>query len=169
MPRIKLTTYFPNLPMPVVSATTTLLIPRPQLRCLVRLPNTLMPRDGIIDTGSPLTWFPEAVWSRLQEGIDYEWLDFPPGYSPPRVQTAGWTFNFRIARMLQPFSLFDNQNELVRDYAIVQFAEGNPPMPPGSKQPPRVVIGLWGGVLEGTSLHTTRDSSTGHVVGVLEW
>jgi hypothetical protein len=129
----------------------------------------MMPRDGIIDTGSPLSLFPESVWSRFEPGIDFEWLSFAPGFSPPRGQSARWTFTFRIARMLQPLSLFDTQAELKRDNAIVQFADGNPPIHSGSKQPPRVVIGLWGGVLEGTSIQIARDAGTGHAVGILEW
>jgi len=169
MPTLKLTTFFPGSPMPVVSSTGTILIPRPQFRCLVRLPSTLMPRDGIIDTGSPLSWFPEGVWSQFREGTDFEWLPFAAGYTPPRGQTAGWAFTFRIARMLQPLSLFDTQTELNRQGVIVQFADGNPPAPPGSKRPPRVVMGLWGGVLEGTSLHMSCDATTGHTIGRLEW
>jgi hypothetical protein len=169
MPIIKLTTFFPGPPMPVPSPSGTLAIPRPQFRCWVRLPNTIMPRDGIIDTGSPLSWFPERIWSQFMLGRDFEWLPFAAGYLPPRAQTAGWTFTFRMARMLQPLSLFDTQSELIRDGAIVQFADGNPPTPQGSKQPPRVIIGLWGGVLEGTSLHMSSDATTGHTVGRLEW
>src|ERR1700722_1754492 len=146
MPQIQLYSHVlgPQIPLQP-NSTPGLLIPRLQFRCWVRLPNSIMPRDGIIDTGSPLSWFPESVWSNFQQGTDFDWLPFPTGYTPPRVRTAGWTFNFRIARMLQPLSLFDTQYELVRDDVIVQFAEGNPPVPVGSKQPPRVVIGLWGG------------------------
>jgi hypothetical protein len=129
----------------------------------------MMPRDGIIDTGSPLSWFPEGVWSQFQDGRDFEWLPFSAGYTPPRGQTAGWTFTFRMARLLQPLSLFDTQSELIRDGVIVQFADGNPPSKPGNKQPPRAIIGLWGGALEGTSIHISTDAATGHVIGTLEW
>jgi hypothetical protein len=169
MPTIKLTTFFPGSSLPITTSTGTLLIPRPQFRCWVRLPNTFMPRDGIIDTGSPLSRFPESIWSHFQQGWDFEWLPYEAGFNPPRGQAAGWSFTFRIAQMLQPLSLFDAQTELVRSGTIVQFADGNPPAPPGSKRPPRVIIGLWGGVLEGTSLHFSTDAATGHVVGSLEW
>src|SRR5207248_2928293 len=109
MPQIRLTSHTPLVPMPVVEpAGVRLLVPRTQLLCLVRLPNLLMPLDGVVDTGSPFTWFPEAVWSRLRPGIDFEEMPFEAGYTPPRTQTAGWTFTFRMARMLQPIVLHDN-------------------------------------------------------------
>ena len=146
-----------------------LLVPRLQFRCLVRLPNTFLPRDGIIDTGSPFSWFPEAVWSHFQPGIDFEWLPFEMGYTSPRAHTVGWAFTFRMARMLQPVILFDTQTQLNRDRVIIQFADGNPPSLASSKRPPSLVFGLWGGVLEGTSLHMTKDIATGHIHGTLEW
>jgi hypothetical protein len=147
------------------------LIPRLQFRCLVRLPGTFLPRDGIIDTGSPFTWFPEAIWNGFQPGVDFEELPFESSYTPPRGQSAGWTFAFRMARMLQPLVLFNlhSATELERHGVIVQLAAGNPPIPPGSKQPARVVIGLWGGVLEGTNLRVSTDAGTGHALGSLEW
>ena len=169
MPTIRLSTVETAPPMPVVAPTGRLLVPRLQFRCLVRLPNSFLPRDGIIDTGSPLTWFPEAVWGKLRPGIDFEELPFEPGYVPPRGQTAGWMFTFRMVRMLQPVVLFDlaTSAELSRDGITVQFVDGNPPLP--ANRPARIVIGLWGGVLEGTSLRTATDHATGHARGELDW
>ncbi len=171
MPIIRLSTVETGTAMPVVEPTGRRLIPRLQLRCLVRLPNSPLPKDGIIDTGSPFTWFPEAIWSRFQPGIDFEELPFEPGYTPPRGQTAGWRFTFRMARLLRPLVLLELHApvELERHGVIVQFADGNPPISLGSKQPPRVVLGLWGGVLEGTSLRMSADATTGHTRGDLEW
>jgi hypothetical protein len=170
MPRLQLLSYSPYAPMPVREpGGRRLLIPRLQFQCLVRLPNTFLPRDGIIDTGSPFSWFPEGVWSQFQPGIDFEWLPFDTGFTPPRAQTVGWAFTFRMARMLNPITLFDIQTHLNRDQVIVQFADGNPPAPPGNKRPPCLVFGLWGGVIEGTSLHISTDAATGHSIGTLEW
>ena len=170
MPRIRLASHAPHLPMPVEEPTgTRLLVPRLQLLCWVRLPNLLMPLDGILDTGSPFSWFPEAVWSRLRPGVDFEELQFEAGYAPPRALAAGWSFTFRIARMLQPVVLMDTSTELERNGAIVQFADGNPPVPTGSKKPPRVVLGMWGGALEGLNLRMATDTVTGHTLGALEW
>ena len=117
----------------------------------------------------PSSWFPEDVWNKFQPGVDFEELPFETGYTPPRVRTAGWTFTFRMARMLQPVVLMDTSTEFERAGVIVQFADGNPPIQLGSKSPPRVVLGLWGGILEGTNLRMSAVPTTGHTLGVLEW
>ena len=170
MPEIRLSTPAVWAALPVRNANgVRLSLPRAQFRCLVRLPNLTMPRDGIIDTGSPFTWMPEAIWQHFRPGIDFEELPFEPGYTVPRGQTAGWNFTFRFVRMLQPIGLYDFQIELARDRVIVQLTNGNPPIPPGSQRPAVVVIGLWGGLLEGTSLRIATDAATGHVAGALEW
>jgi hypothetical protein len=57
----------------------------------------------------------------------------------------------------------------MRDGVIVQFADGNPPSFSKGKRPPRVVIGLWGGLLEGTTLRIAKDSNSGNTIGSLEW
>lgn len=169
MPVVHLTTFGTHLTLPVREPGGRLrLLPRTQFRCWLRLPNVIYPRDAIIDTGSPFTWLPQDVWEKLQPA-DYEILAFPTGYAPPRAQTAGWSFTFRFARFLQPIGLHDGATELTRDGVIVQLADGNPPVPPGSQRPAVVVVGLWGGVLEGTALRTSADATRGHTVGVLEW
>src|SRR5262245_25167840 len=172
MPQLPLTSYHHGPPMPVDDpAGGRRLIPRLQFRCLVRLPGTLLPRDGIIDTGSPFTWFPEAIWRGWRSGVDFEELPFEVGYAAPRGQSAGWTFTFRMARMLQPVVLFNLHaaTELERHRVIVHLADGTPPLPHGSKQPARVVLGLWGGVLEGASLRISTDAGTGYALGALDW
>jgi hypothetical protein len=135
----------------------------------VRVPGLLFPRDGIIDPGSPFTWVPQEIWRHLQPGVDFEELPFEAGYTPPRGQTAGWNFTFRFARLLQPLTLYDPSIELERHGVIVQLANGNPPVPPGSQRPAVVVIGLWGGLLEGTSLRFGADPTSGQLAGTLEW
>ena len=167
MPQISLQTYQLGADLPAEEPSgRPLLVPRLQFRCWVRLPNMTMPRDGLVDTGSPLSWFPEDIWKSFRPGIDFEWLPFEAGYVPPRAHTAGWTFTFRMARMLQPIALLDTATELERPGVIVQFADGNPP---SSKRLPLLVLGLWGGVLEGTNLRLTRDAATGHTLGTLDW
>ena len=54
MPEIRLSTPAVWATLPVRNSNgVRLSLPRAQFRCLVRLPNLTMPRDGIIDTGSP--------------------------------------------------------------------------------------------------------------------
>jgi hypothetical protein len=172
MPIMPLATLSPGLPLQAEEpGGTRLTIPTPQFRCLIRPPGLLLPRDAVIDTGSPLSWLPEAIWSRLRIGSDYEFLPWPSGFTPPPVQTAGWNFTFRIARLVQPIILFNFATgaELTRDRVVVQLADGNPPAAARSNAPPRVVIGLWGGVLEGTSLRISPAPAPGHLAGALEW
>jgi hypothetical protein len=168
MPQIELIPFGQRTHVPVDEPSGNRLhLPRVQCRCWMRLPNLTMPRDGIIDTGSPFTWFPEAIWQHFRSGLDFEELPFEAGYVPPRGQTAGWNFTFRMVRLLQPIGPHDGRAELTRDRAIVQFSDGNPPIPRGSQRPAVAVIGLWGGVLEGTRLHISP--APGHLAGALEW
>lgn len=167
MPQIRLWSTPRFQPIPVEASTgSQFLLPRVQLRALVLLPGQLLPRDAIIDTGSPFNWCPEDVWQPLRPGTDFEWLPFAPGYQPPVGQTAGWNFRFRMARLLGPLTLTDLTTELPRDGVIFQFAEGNPP---GTKRLPVAVIGLWGGVLEGTKLHIEAAVLPAGVTAALEF
>jgi hypothetical protein len=133
------------------------------------LPNLLVPRDGIIDTGSPFSWFPEAIWSQFRRGTDYEELPLEPGTIAPSGRTAGWNFTFRFVRFLQPIGLHDGSSELVRNNVIAQFTNGNPPSFARTNAPAVAVIGLWGGALEGTSVRIATDATTGRLTGAIEW
>jgi hypothetical protein len=169
MPAIRLKTHTAGVSLPVAGTAGVPLIPLFQFRVLVRLPTPVATYDGIVDTGSPLTWLPEAIWSQLDPGSDYEWLPFPGSYHPPTARTAGWDFTFRLARLLTPLTLLDSATTHDRTGAIVQFAEGDPPAYLTSNRPPRLVIGLWGGVLEGSSLRIDPDPATGSVAGWLDF
>src|SRR5262249_15236376 len=110
MPQLLLMSYNPFASIPVDEPSgNRLLIPRIQFRCWLRLPGVIFPRDVIIDTGAPFTCFPEDVWQPLHAGVDYEWLAFPTGYTPPRAQTVGWNFTFRFARLCQPIGIHDGR------------------------------------------------------------
>ena len=123
----------------------------------------------ILDTGSPLSWLPERIWSQFQDGVDYVWLSYPQGYRAPTGRVVGWSFTFRVARMLAPVILLDSATEYPRPDVIFLFADGNPPVPPGSNAPPYVMMGLWGGLLDGTKLAVTPNPGTGGVDGTLEF
>lgn len=164
MPRLALQPFALGNPIPLAPAGGALAAPRVQFRCWVRLPGHATPRDGIVDTGAPFSWLPEALWQRLRPGTDFEWLPFAPGYGPPRAVTAGWGFSFRFARLLAPLVLLDSTGEWARPSAVVQFADGNPPARGAAL--PYFVIGLWGGLLEGARL-TFGPGPTPS--GALEW
>lgn len=166
MPTIRLTPVRLALPGSVTfPGGRVLAVPSDQLRCLVRRPNQTLPYDAIIDTGAPHIYFPQLVWSRLRDGIDFEWLPFAPGTSSPTAQIAGWKFTVRMARFLVPLTLMDYATEIERPDVIAAFASGNPPRPPGQQSLPPVVVGLWGGLLEGGRVGVDRDPATGRVAG----
>jgi hypothetical protein len=172
MPTLPLTVFQTAAPLRVDEPTgTPLAVPLSQLRCLAQLPGVFLPRDAIIDTGSPLSWMPERVWNRMSEGTDYEVLPWSKGFVPPPGRTAGWNFTYRIARLLRPLTLFvlNANTTLVRDQVVVQLADGNPPAFARSNNPLHMVVGLWGGVLEGTALRVGTAAAGGHTVGALEW
>lgn len=167
MPVLRLSSGLQN-PLPVSLPTgVTLPIPRIHFHCLARLPRFLMPRDGIIDTGAPLTCFPLAIWNRFVEGTDFEWLPFVPGFQPPAGQMAGWRYTFRMARFLVPITLMDSAAAIDRADVLAQFADSDPPVRRGQSLP-LFVVGLWGGLLEGAKLAVAR-TPTGLVEGELEY
>jgi hypothetical protein len=141
-------------------------VPRPQFRCLIRLPQFLMPQDAIIDCGAPLTCIPKALWDRFLEGRDFEWLPFIYGTQPPTGRIGRWVFGFQMARFRVPLALMDYRTQIDRFEVIAQFADSDPPSDPRKKAPPPVIIGLWGGLLEGGTLSIAR-SPTGQVTGEL--
>ncbi len=167
--------------MPIVQLTPTILgslplslqgggllqAPRLRLHCLVRLPQFMMPRDGVIDTGAPFTCFPRSIWSRFREGTDYEWLPFDTGFQPPLGQLMGWRFSFRMAQFLTPLTIMGYSSEVDRPGVVAQFADGDPPGRSGHMLP-WVMIGVWGGILEGSKLAIDRGPNRS-LVGTLEF
>jgi hypothetical protein len=166
MPVIRLTTFNRPLHAPVSDPNGNLVsILRPQFRCLVRLPGSLLPQDGVLDTGAPLTCVPERLWSGLRDGTDFEWLSFAPGTPLPTGLMGNWTYTFRLARFLAPVVLMDYTTAVDRLDVIAALATGNPP-PQGQALPP-IVIGLWGGLLEGGKVAVGR-TAAGSVAGELD-
>lgn len=143
----------------------TLDVPKFQLRCVLDLPGPAGSVNAVIDTGAPLTFVPEDVWRKLRPGVDFEWLPFVPGSALPTGQFVGWSFSFRMARFLAPVAVMDYSTDVERADVVAAFADGNPPV--GGQQTPSVVVGLWGGLLEGSRLHLDRDPATGRPAGSL--
>lgn len=151
----------------VLPGGRTLDVPKYQFRCVLDLPGPPGPVDGVIDTGASLTFVPEDIWRHLRPGIDFEWLPFVPGAAPPTGQFVGWSFAFRMARFLAPVAVMDYSTDVERADVIAAFADGNPPV--GGQQTPPVVVGLWGGLLDGSRLHLDRDPATGRPAGTLAY
>ncbi|HSQ57324.1 MAG TPA: hypothetical protein VLM40_16500 [Gemmata sp.] len=141
--------------------------PRLRFHCLLRLPEHLLPRDGIVDTGAPLSCFPLSIWTSFRFGTDFEWLPFEAGFTPPTGQMIGWRYTFRIARFLVPLSLMDYATEVDRHNVIAAFADTDPPAPAARLALPPIIIGLWGGLLEGGKLAVSR-TAAGQVAGELD-
>jgi hypothetical protein len=168
VPSIRLSLDILGPPLPLATpGGGALQAPRVRFLCLARLPGFMMPRDGIIDTGAPHTCFPLALWSQFQEGTDFEWLPFEPGYQPPVGVMLGWRYTFRMARFLVPLALMDYSTEVERPGVIAQFADSDPPARRG-KSLPLFVAGLWGGLLEGGKVGVGRTPG-GQVTGEIEF
>jgi hypothetical protein len=127
----------------------------------------MLPQDALIDTGAPLTCFPEKVWSSFLAGTDFEWLSFPAGTPPPIGVMSNWQYTFQLARFLVPLTLLDYVTAVDRPDVIAAFAAGNP-QTTGKGLPP-VIVGLWGGVLEGGRLRIDRNPASGQVTGELDF
>lgn len=74
-----------------------------------------------------------------------------------------------MARLLGPVTLLDYTTRVIRHGPVVQLADGNPPIPPGSNKPVFAVIGVGGGLLDDTKLVMTPNPQTGSVDGILEF
>ncbi len=135
----------------------TLGIPRTRFRCLVKVPGQSRPYDAIIDTGAPFIIFPEKVWSRFRAGVDFDFL--PPVAPLPPALVAGWQFAYHFARFRVTLTLTDTglTASVPRPGVIAQFAVGDPP---GWRAVPPIIVGLWGGLLEGGSVRIERDART---------
>jgi hypothetical protein len=167
VPTIRLSSGVLHAPLPLsLPGGGTLQVPRTRFTCLAQLPRFMMPRDGIIDTGVPLTCFPLTIWSRFQEGTDFEWLPFEPGFQSPGTVMGNWRYTFRMARFLVPLTLMDYSTAIERFDVIAQFADNDPPARRGQSLP-LFVIGLWGGFLEGGRVAVER-TPAGQVAGTLE-
>lgn len=63
----------------------------------------------------------------------------------------------------------DYSTEVERPNVVAAFAAGNPPAHRTRKALPPVIVGLWGGLLEGSRIAVGRDPTSGHLTGSLEF
>ncbi len=169
MPTVRLATLATGPALQLTGSAGPTAVSRVQLRALLRVPGVVFPRDAIIDTGAPFTCFPQQIWSPFQEGTDFEWCPFDPAIPAPSARVTDWTFGFRVARFLGPLALLDYSTEVERPGVVAAFAAGDPPGYGSRKALPPVIVGLWGGLLEGGRVAVDRDPVGGYVTGALEF
>lgn len=139
-------------------------IPLTRFRCLVEVVGRYALHEAIIDTGAPLTIFPQKVWSQFRAGIDFAFLPFAT--PAPQAGVVGWRFTYHMAQFLVPLALRDTRLtvRVPRPDVIAQFAIGDPP---GWRSAPPILVGTWGGLLEGGSVRIGRDARTNRATGEL--
>lgn len=101
---------------------------------------------AIVDTGAPLTLFPERVWARLAPSF-IEFVSSPPESVPPPLSVAGTRCPYRLGWIWlgvrdieQPFARLPAQR------VLAQFAEDN------GRLRQNVLVGLAHSVLAGRRL-----------------
>jgi hypothetical protein len=135
---------------------------------MMRLPGVPGIQEAVVDTGAPLTIIPYSLVKRLREGTDFEWLPLTAGARPRFGRVLGWQFSFQVARFLLPLTLTDYTTRIDRAGVIAQFATTDPPAARGRSTHP-IILGLWGGVLEGGRVAIDCDPATSSVVGAIEF
>jgi len=103
------------------------------------------PRTAMLDTGAPLTVFPKHHWQGSARQIDRLPL---VGGGTPTGRAGGRRFSYFLGRVwvgaADPFG-----RRLPSVPVLAQFREDDPA--PGEPLPP-ILLGLWGGILEGRTL-----------------
>jgi hypothetical protein len=110
-------------------------------------------RDGLLDTGTALTIFPDALWRSFEQVI--EWLHPIPGRPIPFWWTSstgitGHGFPCRIGRV--SVNIVDLQNNVIRAIPVIgKFVNDN------GRLRERVLFGLSHGILQSCKLHLDID------------
>jgi hypothetical protein len=109
---------------------------------------------ALLDTGAPLTVFPRHAWEAFEDQIT--WLRLnpdevaarPPDQRTPTTSVFGSRFPYRLGRVW--IGAFDREGRLLPAVPVIaQFRDDV--VQPG--QPlPLLLLGLWGGILEGRRL-----------------
>ena len=125
-----------------------------RLSALLRIGSEQRAFDGLFDSGSALTIFPERVWRKFER--DIEWLTFPSGATPAAwwISVSGLTGGStpcRIGRI--PVTVVDDVGRTLSPVPVLaKFAEDVGTFP-------RILLGLYGGVLQGRRLLVNSDES----------
>ncbi len=123
-----------------------LVLPVNRLACLVLVgPEVVF--DAWVDSGSPLTVFPEKDWRPFEAAVT--WRDDLAG-GLPKLNVAGGEFPFRFGRVMLDLMSADLRAELVglEVEAMFPFDDGRLPI---------TLLSLWGGALAGRRLVVEPD------------
>lgn len=121
-----------------------------RLYCWLRVPPSPGAKVAYLDTGAPLTTFPEQVWKHdfgWRAGRDYDELAVAGTGPTLQGQALGHRYSFTLARLRIPVELAgrDPKGPRLRlDDLVCQLADAN--------GPPFVLLGLWGGTFTGRRL-----------------
>ncbi len=103
--------------------------------------------EAIVDTGSPLSSFPRAIWSAFENEIEWLALAETEGQSgPPTIAVAGQRFPFRLGRISVTVTDFEGRH-LAATPILALFVDE-----PLDARPPPVLLGLWRGIFDGRRL-----------------
>jgi hypothetical protein len=127
-------------------------LPFLRLTAILFLGSHPQPTDGLIDTGSPVSVWPEKTWKPHARNI--EWVTFPPGQQTPVWWTSvsgvtGGAYPCRLGRMVVTAADLTGQR-LAPVPVLGKFASD------GGKLP-RIILGLHGGILESRRLILEAD------------
>lgn len=144
----------PDFPLAVITRLThfdrvgggQLVLPVNRLACLGLIgPEAVF--DAWLDTGSPLTVFPEKDWRRFEAAV--AWRDAPTD-SPPKLKVAGGEFPFRFGRVTLDLMSADLREEIAGLEVDAMF-------PFDGGQLSITLLSLWGGVLAARRLVVEPD------------
>jgi hypothetical protein len=101
--------------------------------------------SAVLDTGSPLTVFPKWAWREFASQVVRLQL---VGEQAPVGRAGGRQFRYFLGRVwVGAFDPFDRRLPAVP--VLAQFREDD--IPAGEPRPP-ILLGLWGGILDGRTL-----------------
>jgi hypothetical protein len=124
-----------------------------RLAAMLRVGPHQLKCEGLFNTGTALTVFPERLWRRFENAVD--WLHASPGHRLPAWWTSatgltGGTFPCRIGRI--QLTVWDREkNEICNIPVTGKF------LADGGKLRERVLLGLSHSILQGRKIHIDPD------------
>lgn len=144
-------------------------LPQLRIRTWVKIGTDFQYRQAVLDTGAPASIFSKAVWSKLAEAGQIEWVCHPPDNPDldhlPRMTVLHGRFPYRLGRTtLQLVEL--GAGELRPVSVLIQCTEDERRRPDDPEPLPRLLLLGLQGVMNGRTL--TLSVSTDGVMWVGE-